>query len=285
MKDLNGKVVYVVGGSSGIGLATAKALAAEGAHVIIFARRKDRLEQALGEIKAAKVSTSQRFSCMQVDVSVWDEVKTVMSRAVAEFGVPDVLINCVGRAYPRVFEEVSYEQFKETMETNFYGVWHTTSVLVPHMKEKGGHIVNVSSIAGFLGLFGYTDYSASKFAIIGFSEALRSELKQYGITVSVLCPPDTDTPGFHEENKTKPEETRAISAGAKLRQPEEVARALIDGMKKGKMYIVPGFDSRLISLLKRLFPGLVEFVMDSTIKRVQAQRSRGESRQKETAGG
>ncbi|HIE16930.1 MAG TPA: SDR family NAD(P)-dependent oxidoreductase [Dehalococcoidia bacterium] len=285
MKDFNGKVVYIVGGSSGIGLATAKALAAEGAHIVIFARRKEHLEQALGQIKSARVSSSQRLSYMQVDVSVWDEVKAVMSRAVTEFGVPDVLINCAGRAYPRVFEEISYQQFTETMEVNFYGIWHTTAVLVPYMKENGGHIVNVSSIAGFLGLFGYTDYSASKFAIIGFSEALRSELKQYGITVSVLCPPDTDTPGFHEENKTKPEETRAISAGAKLRQPDEIARALIDGMKKGEMYIIPGFDGRLIFLLKRLFPGLVEFVMDSTIKRVQAQRRNGGSPQKETAGG
>jgi short-subunit dehydrogenase len=140
------------------------------------------------------------------------------------------------------------------------------------MKEHGGYIVNVSSIAGFIGLFGYTDYSASKFAIIGFSEALRSELKRYGITVSVLCPPDTDTPGFHEENKTKPEETKAISGSAKLMQPDEVARALLSGMRKEARHIIPSFDGKLIFLLKRLLPGLVEFVMDSTIKKVQAKR-------------
>lgn len=272
MKDFNNKVVYITGGSSGIGLATAKALAAEGAHVIIFARRQDRLEQALEEIKARRVSSSQRFACRQMDVSIWGEVKTVMSAAVAEFGVPDVLINCAGRAYPRIFEEVTYEQFDETMKINLYGIWHTTSVLVPYMKQRGGHIVNVSSIAGFIGLFGYTDYSASKFAIIGLSEALRSELKRYGIMVSVLCPPDTDTPGFHEENKTKPEETRAISASARLMQPEEVAHALLKGMKKGERYIIPGFDGKMIFLLKRLFPGLVEFVMDSTIKKVQSKK-------------
>lgn len=272
MKDFNNKVVYITGGSSGIGLATAKALAAEGAHVIIFARRQDRLEQALEEIKARRVSSSQRFACRQMDVSIWAEVKTVMSAAVAGFGVPDVLINCAGRAYPRIFEEVTYEQFDETMKINLYGIWHTTSVLVPYMKQRGGHIVNVSSIAGFIGLFGYTDYSASKFAIIGLSEALRSELKRYGIMVSVLCPPDTDTPGFHEENKTKPEETRAISASARLMQPEEVAHALLKGMKKGERYIIPGFDGKMIFLLKRLFPGLVEFVMDSTIKKVQSKK-------------
>lgn len=272
MKDFNDKVVYITGGSSGIGLATAKALSTEGAHVIIFARKKDRLEHALEEIKSKRISSSQRFSCMTMDVSNWDEVQEVMSRAVAQFGVPDVLINCAGRAYPRVFEEVTYEQFDETMKINFHGIWHTTSVLVPYMKERGGYIVNVSSIAGFIGLFGYTDYSASKFAIIGFSEALRSELKRYGITVSVLCPPDTDTPGFHEENKTKPEETKAISGSAKLMQPDEVARALLSGMRKEARHIIPSFDGKLIFLLKRLLPGLVEFVMDSTIKKVQAKR-------------
>ena len=128
-------------------------------------------------------------------------------------------------------------------------------------------------MAGLIGVFGYTDYSASKFAIIGFSEALRSELKQYGITVSVLCPPDTDTPGLDEENKTKPEETKAISASAGLMQPDEVARALIKGMQKEKFLIIPGLDGKSTFMAKRLFPRLVEFIMDRQIKKVQQKKS------------
>jgi 3-dehydrosphinganine reductase len=273
MKDFNGKIVYITGGSSGIGLSTAKALASEGAHIVIFARKKGNLEHALKEISSKKISPSQRFACMQMDVSNCDEVKEVLSRAVADFGVPDVLINCAGRAYPRAFEEITYEQFDETMKINFCGMWHTISTLIPYMKKRGGYIVNASSILGFIGVFGYTDYSASKFAIIGFSEALRSELKPYGIRVSVLCPPDTDTPGFHEENKTKPEETKAISGSAKLMQPDEVAHALLNGMRKEERYIIPGSEGKLILLAKRLFPGLVESIMDSTIKKVQAKRA------------
>jgi len=190
-----------------------------------------------------------------------------MSKAVKDFGVPDVLVNCVGRARPFCFEDVTCERFDETMQVNLYGTWHTVSMLVPHMKNKGGYIVNVSSIAGFIGVFGYTDYSASKFALIGFSEALRSELKQYGITVSVLCPPDTDTPGFHEENKTKPPECMAISARAKLVQPGVVAQALIEGMKKEEFLIVPGFDGKFTLVMKRLFPGLVNYIMDRDIEK------------------
>lgn len=271
MKDFSGKTVYIMGGSSGIGLATANLLSGEGAHVIIFARRKKRLESALEEISGCRCSEEQRFCCVQMDVSIREQVAAAMSRAVSDFGVPEVLINFAGRAYPRIFEHITYEQFDNTMKINLYGTWNTVSALVPHMKERGGYIVNVSSQAGFIGVFGYTDYSASKFAIVGFSEALRSELKPYGITVSVLCPPDTDTPGFHEENKTKPEETKAISASAGLMQPDEVARALIKGMRKEDFIIVPGFDGKFTFMAKRLFPGLVEFIMDRTIRKVQTK--------------
>jgi len=273
MKDFSGKAVYITGGSSGIGLAIANMLSAKGANIIIFARGKERLEHALKEIAGNRISKQQRLSCMQMDVSSRDEVKAVMSRAVSEFGIPEVLINCAGGACPHYFEEVTYEQFDETVKINLYGTWNTISTLVPYMKERGGYIVNISSIVGFIGVFGYTDYSASKFAVIGLSETLRSELKQYGITVSVLCPPDTDTPGFHEENKTKPEETKAVSASAGLLQPGEVAQALIKGMRKEKFLIVPGFDGKLTLVAKRLFPGLVEFVMNRNIKKVQERKS------------
>jgi len=267
MRDFKDKAVYVTGGSSGIGLAIARLFAAEGAHVSIFARRKEQLKRALKEIADQRVSGAQRFSCQQLDVSIREQVESVMSRAVDEFGVPDVIINCAGRARPHYFEDVTYEQFDETMKINLYGIWNTISVLLPHMKKRGGYIVNVSSIAGFIGVFGYTDYGASKFALIGLSETLRCELKQYGITVSVLCPPDTDTPGFKEENKTKPPECQAISARAKLMQPEEVARALFRGMRKKEFLIVPNFDGKFTLVMKRLFPGLVEFIMDKDIER------------------
>ena len=269
MKEFKDKLVYISGGSSGIGLGVAKALAARGANVIIFARRQKTLDAARDEIDQCRMIEGQKIHCRSMDVSQREQVEDVLKKAVAEYGAPDVLINCAGRARPAYFEEISFGQFEETIKVDLYGVWNTISVLLPYMKERGGYIVNVSSIVGFLGIFGYTDYAAAKFGVIGLSEALRSEVKRYNIAVSVLCPPDTDTPGFVEENKSKPEETKVISAGAKLMQPEAVAEALLKGMAKEEFIIIPNADGRFTYIMKRLFPWLVEMVTDSQVRQVQ----------------
>lgn len=275
MKDFAGKIAFIVGGSSGIGLSTARLLAEEGAHVLLLARERGRLERAAEILGSARKDPGQKVSWMQLDVSDREKVNAVLARAVEDFGVPDLLVNCAGRAYPRYFEEISYEQFDETMRTNFFGVWHTTSALVPYMKEKGGCIVNVSSMGGLIGVFGYTDYSASKFAIVGFSEALRSELKRYGIHVCVLCPPDTDTPAFPIENRTKPEETKALSKTARLMTPDDVAAALLKGIRQGRFLILANLESRLVWLARRLFPSLLDSAMDREIRRVQRKKGSG----------
>ncbi len=274
MKEFNGKIVFIPGGSSGIGLSAAKLLASEGAHVMIFARNNKRLEEAAAVIGQSRENSTQRVGFLPLDVSDNAAVKKTMARAVSDFGAPDLLINCAGRAYPRYFANISYEQFDETMRINMYGIWNTCSALVPCMKEHGGVIVNTSSMVGFIGVFGYTDYSASKFAIVGFSETLKSELKRYDIRVQVLCPPDTDTPGFAEENKTKPEETKAISASAKLMSPDDVARVLLRNIRTGTFMIIPNLDGKFTYIIKRLFPRLAEFVMDMSIRKVQKGRGR-----------
>jgi NAD(P)-dependent dehydrogenase (short-subunit alcohol dehydrogenase family) len=266
--DFDGLNVYVVGGSSGIGLATAELLSAQGCDVIIFARGKERLEKALEEISSKAKEETQRFAFKQMDIGDHPEVSRVMEEAVEEFGPPDILINSAGRALPDYFDNISYEQFDETMRVHIYGVWNTISALLPHMKDRGGYIVNVSSVVGFMGVFGYSDYAASKFAIIGLTETLKSELKRYNIGVSILCPPDTDTPGFEVENRNKPAETQAVSESGGLMKPEEVAEALLKGIRKGKFFVGPG-SAKMVYRLKRFFPWLVDMVMDRDIRKVQ----------------
>lgn len=272
--EFAGAQVFIVGGSLGIGLAVAERVAGLGGDVTIFARRRGPLERAAEAIRDARRGPNQSVAWRQLDVADHDQVATTMDALVAERGAPDILINCAGRAYPRRFEDVTYAQFAETLLVNLHGCWNTIQALVPHMKSRGrGYIVNTSSTAGLIGVFGYTDYCASKFALVGFSEALRSELKPHGITVSVLCPPDTDTPGFKTENLTKPEETRVISASAKVQSPAAVADALVRGMARGSFLIIPGFDSRVSVLAQRFVPGIVRRAMDRTVAKVQQRRA------------
>lgn len=272
MKTFEDRNVYITGGSSGIGLSTARLLAAEGANVLILSRSGDRIDHAVGEIQEQRKSEGQRILGMQLDVSRDDEVKRVMAEALEQFGTPDLLVNNAGKAVPRPFEEISYEQLDDIMKTNFYGAWSTIQALLPHMKKKGGgHIVNVSSMAGFIGVFGYADYGASKFAMMGLSETLRMELRQYGIRVSVLCPPDTDTPGFDLENRTKPPETWAIGGTAKLIQPEVVARALLEGVRKERYLIMANAEGWLIYLTKRYAPSVLDWMLDRAVRKAQAQ--------------
>jgi 3-dehydrosphinganine reductase len=263
------RIAFIPGGSSGIGLAIADKLYAGGANVVIFSRNKERLQNAVDRIEGNYPDASGRIEYRHLDVSVYEDVKQVMENAVRESGVPDILVNCAGRSYPGYFEDISYSQLDETMKVNFYGTWNAVSVLFPLMKERGGHIINVSSIAGFIGVFGFTDYAASKFGVIGFSEALRSEGKAHGIKVSVLCPADTDTPSFEVENRTKPPETKAVSEAADLFQPEEIAEVLCRKIDSKTFLIIPGFMPKLTYHLKRLFPGLVELIMDRIIRKVQ----------------
>jgi NAD(P)-dependent dehydrogenase (short-subunit alcohol dehydrogenase family) len=256
MKAFENRNVYITGGSSGIGLTTAKLLAAEGANVLILSRSRDRIDQALEEIEGPRKSEGQRVSGMRLDVSQHDEVNRVMAEAVERFGIPDLLINSAGKAVPRPFEEISYEQFDDIMRTNFYG----------------GHIVNVSSMAGFIGVFGYADYGASKFAMMGLSETLRMELRQYNIRISVLCPPDTDTPGYELENRTKPPETWAIGETAKLIEPEVVARALLKGIRKERYMILANAEGWLIYLTKRYAPFVLDWMLARAVRKAQSQK-------------
>lgn len=264
-----GRTVYVSGGSSGIGLAAAKLFASLGADVLVFARRVEALERAERDIRACRISPDQRVMWLSIDVTDHAAVASTLTRAVTDFGTPHVVITSAGIAYPDHFERIPYGMFDTSVRTNLYGTWNVLATLVPFMKATGGHIVNVSSIAGLVGVFGYTAYSATKFAVIGMSESLRSEMKPYRIRVSVLCPPDTDTPGLARENMTKPAETRALAGNAGLMSPEDVARAMLRGMERGNFLILPGMEGKLISMAKRLAPGVVASIMDSIVERAR----------------
>jgi 3-dehydrosphinganine reductase len=250
--------VIITGGSSGIGKATAQLLASQGANISIVARSPARLETARAEIEAACLLPKQRVLTFSADVSVRSQAEQAMQAAIEQLGAPDLLITCAGIARPGYFQELPIEVFEETMAINYFGSLYCLRAVLPAMEQcRKGHIVLVSSGAGLIGVYGYTPYSPSKFALRGLAESLRGELKGSGINLSIIYPPDTDTPQLAEENKTKPPETKAITASAETWTAEAIAREIVTGVQKNTFAIAPGLEMSILSKLHSLIaPGL-----------------------------
>ncbi|RLC61767.1 MAG: short-chain dehydrogenase [Chloroflexi bacterium] len=265
--------VIVTGGSSGIGRATARLLTRRGAHVSVVARRQELLDETLTELESLRESPEQRLRVYSADVTDWEQTREAVAALTAEGLSPDVLINSAGFAHPGYFEKLPLEIFHETMDTDFFGTLYPIRAVLPAMIEhRRGHIVNLSSVAGFLGVFGYSAYSAAKFAVRGFSDVLRAEMKPYGIYVSVVFPPDTDTPMFHYENQFKPVETRRIAAAARILTADRVAQAIVRGIERRQVYIFPSFEARLYFLLTHGFVGFTRWYFDRVVARVRRER-------------
>jgi len=252
----------VSGGSKGIGRATALEIARLGGSVCILARNEESVLETAQVIGDTLISDKQFVETIVCDATDAEQLRPMIDALVDHRGVPDYLLNVVGYAYPKHFTDLTLPDFKKNMDINYYGQLVPTMLMVPYMvKKQKGHVSFVSSIAGFLGLVGYASYSPTKFAVVGLAEVLRHELKPKNIQISMLYPPDTDTPGFVEENKTKPPETAILSETAKLYTPEQVAVQYVQGLLKNKMHIFVG-EGRWIWRLFRWFPGLVYAIMD-----------------------
>ena len=268
--------VVVTGGSSGIGLATAKAFAARGAHVAIIARNPTKLEEAKAAIEAVRASTSQRVTTASADLSDGDATIAAAEQLMTEGFLPDILVNSAGVIIPGEFITMSPDEFDHNVLHGFSSVVHSCRAFAPRMVERGsGHIVNVSSAGGFMSLYGYTGYSAAKFAVMGFTEALRFEMKPQGVRVSVVCPPDTDTPGLAHERTLRPPETEKSASITKPISPEFVAETIVRGVEKNKYYIIPGVPSRLALRLKGLWPELWFALVDSDVRKARRERESG----------
>lgn len=259
---MNSQTVFITGGSSGIGLATALLYHSRGYRVAIAGRNAEKLNAA----------SQGRFETYQLDVSVPENVQEVVAAYCRNHGnqAPDILINSAGVMIPGRFIEMPEKDFWANIDVDFNGTVHVCRAFAPLMVQRGsGHIVNVASVAGFLGIYGYTGYSAAKYAVMGMSEALRFELEPLGVSVHVVCPPDTRTPGLTLEQSMRPKETDAAAGNIKPIEPEQVARALVKGVDKNKNTIVIGALSRLYYRLKGIWPELFYWVVSSDVRSVQ----------------
>ena len=250
-KSLGGKTAVVTGASSGIGRAAALELARRGANIVLAARRAERLEAVVRECAALGV----RATAVVADVTSRDDCRRLIEGA----GDVDILVNNAGFAVFDAIEAAKAEDLEAMMETNYFGTVWCTQAALPRMLARGaGTIVNVSSIAGIMGYARMGGYCATKFAIIGFTEALRDEVIGRGVRVALVCPGTTDSEFFTRAERGKmPGASRLIPAV----RPERVARAIADSAEDGHYRRIVPPAAALYMRMKEMFPRFAHLLM------------------------
>jgi short-subunit dehydrogenase len=255
--EIQGKVVIVTGASSGIGEATAREFGREGARVVLAARRVERLKALAQEIQA--MGTGAETLVVPADVSKLEDIQSLIDQTVTRFGRIDILVNNAGFGRLDWLEKLDpMKDIEMQFDVNVLGVVHTTRQALPIMiKQRSGHIINMGSMAALVATPTYTIYAASKHAVHGFSEALRREVKPWGIDVSMLYPGGVKTEfGEHAGIKRK---TKATTPKFLQLSAEEVAQAVVQLVRRPRaMWVIPWLWS-ITALINKLFPSFVDY--------------------------
>ncbi|WP_230362695.1 SDR family oxidoreductase [Ancylobacter sp. Lp-2] len=262
------------GGSSGIGLACAAELAARGHRVALLARDEARLAQAIETIR--RDHPAAQLVARPLDVSDASACEAAVAALVAEHGPPAWLVNSAGIAEPGLFLDQPLAAHEAQLATNYLGSLYLSHAAARHMAAAGsGRLVFVSSGAGLFGIYGYSAYAPSKFAVRGLAEVLRVELAPLGIGVTVAYPPDTRTPQLEAERRTKPAATRLITAGGGEWEAEAVARKIIAGALAGRFTVAPGLPTAFVNLFHSVIAPLLRARQRRLIRAAEAGRPEG----------
>jgi NAD(P)-dependent dehydrogenase (short-subunit alcohol dehydrogenase family) len=253
------KSAFVTGSGSGIGLALAEALARHGARIAAFDLRFSDATRARLRLACPEV----RF--FEVDVRDASGVAAAVNKAIEQVGPPDVAINSAGVQVARPFLEISSERYDFVVDVNLKGSRNFAAAVLAHM-QRGGRLALVASIAGVVSNYGYAAYSSSKFGVVGLASALRIECKTRGIQVSVICPPEVETPMVEEERRTAPGITMQTKQFAGTVTLDDLCTQVMRGLEHGRFMIVPGsWRARFTVFLGRTFPRLMARITDHMI--------------------
>jgi len=270
MKFVNGKTIIITGASSGIGAATAVALAGRGTNLVLAARRMEKLQEVAAKCRAAGAKDVLVMHC---DVSRREEVERCVDETVGKFGRLDVMIANAGYGMLAKIHEATEEQFDEIVAVNVKGTWYAMQAAARVMlkqerltgkKDGRGHIVAVSSSAGKRGLPLYGLYAMTKAAQLSLAQAMRVEMMGEGIYVSTVHPMTTDTE-FFEVASSK---SRVKSSGlGPLYSAESVARKIVRVIEKPRPEVWPVWGSNVLLSIASLLPGLADYAMARTVRR------------------
>jgi 3-dehydrosphinganine reductase len=260
------KNVLVTGGSSGIGLDLAKAYVKLGANVILMARNQSRLDAAIKACSALCLSSDQKVMAFSVDVGDSEALNRIVNDIKQQIGTLDLMILSAGIVQSVRFMEQSDQDFHAIMHINVVGSRTVAKAFLPDMIKQGkGQVCFVSSLGGLIPTYGYSAYSASKFAVVGMAGALRQELYSCGVGVSVLCPAEVDTPMVAKEAGHILAETRFVKDIGGLLNTSTVTKATIKGLHKNQFIILPGFKGKMSYLLARYAPNTFAWGMQKLV--------------------
>jgi NAD(P)-dependent dehydrogenase (short-subunit alcohol dehydrogenase family) len=276
MRNLSGKVGVVTGAASGIGRAIALALAERGADLAIC----DVDEAGLKQTEEAAAALGRRVLAMRVDVARSEELAELAERTFAELGRADVLVNNAGIGVGGPFVEVPLSAWDTIIGINLKGVVSGCHHFLPRMIEAGGggHVVNISSSAGFIAAPGMSAYTATKYAVLGMSESLAIELQEHGIGVTAVCPGIINTAivrtgQMYGEQATDEVRERGIRAFERRNYtPERVAQNVLRAVQRNRLVAPISPEAWVFYYLKRAVPGLVRGFLGLTARRERAQR-------------
>ncbi|WP_018234881.1 SDR family oxidoreductase [Ensifer sp. BR816] len=260
--------VIITGGSSGIGLALASLYVGRGARLSLVARSRDLLEAAAQTLVVKYGAGAGDIHIETADVASEEDIGSAIGRCVVALGPCDILVTSAGVVEPASFLDASSAAFRRQMDTNFSGTVNAVRAVYPAMvRRRSGHIVMISSGSGLIGIYGYTAYCASKFALRGFAEALRSEARCHDVGVSVSFPPDTETPQLEREIAERPPEASVVMGVVRPWTAEAVARKIIDGVERKRFEIYFGLTLFLLGRFGPAVRPLVNWWFDRAIAR------------------
>ena len=257
--DFKNKVVLITGASSGIGRESAIQFAKLGANIVLVARRKDKLVQVADELKKFNITT---LIC-QCDVAKKDQVKEMSKIVLEKFDSVDILVNNAGFAIYGSVNDLSIDEIESQMETNYFGMIYCIKNFLPTMLDKkSGHIVNVASVAASFGLPGIASYCASKFAMLGFSEGLKHELKNSGVGITVVSPIMVRTNFFEHPSFEKMPKFSPTSLSSKT-----VAKAILKAANSPRLEIIVPSVVRIAVWMKNTFPYFINPILGKAFKK------------------
>ncbi|EAZ80049.1 SDR family oxidoreductase [Algoriphagus machipongonensis] len=256
--ELKNRVVVVTGATSGIGAACAKAFGCKGAKIAITGRNKEKLEVERKILADAGIEVL----AILADAGSEADNKKMAEEVLAKFGRIDVLINNAGISMRALFQDLEMEVFRKVMDTNFWGTVYATKYCLPSIMENRGSIVGISSINGYRGTPARTAYSASKYAMNGFFESLRTEVMHKGVHILVASPGFTAS-NIRNNALTATGETQGASPRdeANMMSSEDVAQAILKATKKRKRDLVLTTQGKLAVFLNKWIPGIMDGVV------------------------